>query len=217
VSTSSPKLLLKRPDGTDPFLRQDFVDNWNKIDAAPGIYVCDSTTRPSWASAQAGRMIFLTDWKQLQYWDGSSWNNERTAVPFFAGGAIFDATVGKNATPVYNIVNITTPRPATLAIMMSATVSCDSRFTQDVYFRANVDGGDLLLGGYSDAIRFTGKSDDSSADMKMTVTALAQATVTAGSHSLKGKFTIGTYNTSVIIRGIKTLAFLGTYNSSQVL
>jgi hypothetical protein len=208
---------LKRNDGTDPFLRQDFVDNWNKLDAAPGVHICDSTTRPTWGSSQAGRLIWLTDWKQFQFWDGSAWNNPRQSVPFFAGGAIFDATVGKNATPLYNVVNFTTPQPTTLAIMMSTTVSCDSRFTQDVYFRINVDGGDLLLGAYSDALRFTGKSDDTSADMKLTVTALAQTTVTAGSHSLKGKFTIGTYNTSVVIRGIKTLALLGTYNSSQVL
>jgi hypothetical protein len=217
VSTNSPRLLLKRPDGTDPFLRQDFVDNYNKIDAAPGVHICTSDTRPVWGSAQAGRMIFMTDYKQLQYWDGAAWNDERTAAPVFAGGAIFDATIGKNATPTYNIVNFTTPRPCTLAIFMNATFSCDSQHSQDVYMRCNFDNADLLLGGYSDAIRFTGNSSDTSADMKMTVPAMAVVNCAKGSHSIKAKFTIGSYNTSVILRGVKTIGMIGLYASSQSL
>lgn len=217
MSTLSPKMSLKRPDGTDPFLRQDFVDNWNKLDAAPGVYICTSSTRPTWGSAQAGRMIFMTDWKQLQYWDGSSWVNPRASVPFFAGGTLLDATVGRNAAPIYNVVNINTPQPTTLAIIMSTTIICDGQHTQSASLRINVDGSDILLGGYSDGLRFTGNTGDTTSDTTQTVTAIAQAAITAGAHSLKGKVIVGGYNTSVTIRGIKTLAFLGTYNSSQVL
>lgn len=217
MSTLTPKIGLKRPDGTDPFLRQDFVDNYNKLDAAPGVYICDSTTLPVWGTAMAGRLVWLTDYKQLRFWDGSAWQDERTAVPLFAGGAVFDQTVGKNATPTYNIVNFTTPRPCTLAIFMTLTVSCDSQHTQDVYFRVNFDNSDQLLGAYSDAIRFTGNSSDTSADMKMTCPAMAVVNCTKGSHSIKGKVVVGSYNTSVIVRGIKTIGMIGLYSSSNSL
>jgi hypothetical protein len=88
MSSLTPRLSLKRPDDTDPFLTQDFVDNYNKLDAAPGVHICTSTTRPSWSGAQAGRAIFLTDWKCFQWWSGSSWQDERAATGLFAGGAI---------------------------------------------------------------------------------------------------------------------------------
>jgi hypothetical protein len=217
VSTLTPKIGLKRPDGTDPFLRNDFVTNWNALDATPGVYICDSTTKPVWGTAQAGRMIFMTDYKQVQYWDGTTWNDERTAVPMFAGGAVFDATIGKSATPTYNIVTFTTPRPCTLAVFMQATISCDSQHTQDIYFRINFDNTDVLLGAYSDAIRFTGNSSDTSADAKMTVPAMAVINCTKGTHSLKGKVIVGAYNTSVTVRGIKTIGLIGLYASSNSL
>lgn len=217
MSTLSPRMSLKRPDGTDPFLTQDFVDNWNKIDAAPGVHVCTSTTKPSWASAQAGRTIFLTDWKCFQYWDGSAWQNERAAAGMFGGGAVFNATLGKNATATYNLLNFTTPRTCNLAVMMSMTVSCDSRYTQDVYGSVVYDGGTVLLGAYSDALRFTGNSGDTSADMKLTLPMLAIVSVSAGAHTLGGKISTGSYNTSVILRGMKTISILGVYASNQIL
>jgi hypothetical protein len=217
MSTLGPRLTLKRPDDTDPFLTQDFVDNYNKLDAAPGIHVCTSTTKPSWASAQAGRMIFMTDWKCLQYWDGSAWQNERAATGLFAGGAIFDATLSKNSVTTYNIISFTTPRSCSLAVFMNATLSCDSRFTQDIYGRVVYDGGDVLLGAYSDAMRFTGNSSDTSADMKLTMPIVAIVNVSAGAHTLGTKITVGSYNTSVVLRGIKSVAVLGVYASNQIL
>ena len=217
MSTLTPRYGLKRPDDTDPFLTQDFVDNYNKLDAAPGAHICTSTTRPTWGSAQAGRTVFLTDYKCFQYWDGSAWQNERAATGLFAGGAVFDATLSKNAVVTYNLLNFTTPRPASVAVFMSMTVSCDARFVQDVYGRIVYDGGDVLLGNYSDAMRFAGKSDDTSADTKNTMTMLGVVNVSAGAHTLGGKLTIGTHNTSVILRGMKTIAVLGVYASNQVL
>lgn len=217
MSTQTPKIGLKRPDGTDPFLRTDFVNNYNLLDQSPGVYICDSTTLPVWGSAQAGRMVFLTDYKQLRYWDGAAWQDERTAVPMFAAGAIFDATIGKNTTPTYSVCTFTTSRPCTLAIFMNATVSCDSQHTQDFYLRVNFDNSDLLLGAYSDGMRFTGNSGDTSSDMKLTIPAMAVVNVTKGTHSIKGKIITGTYNTSVILRGIKTIGLIGLYASSNSL
>lgn len=217
MSTLSPRLNLKRPDDSDPFLTQDFVDNYNKLDAAPGAHICTSTTRPSWGSSQAGRTIFVTDWKCFQFWDGSAWQDERAAAGLFAGGAIFDATLSKDATAIYTLINFTTPRPATIAVMMNMTVGCDARFTQTIFGRVVLDGGDLLLGGYSDAMRFTGNSGDAAATTQMTLPMIAIANVSAGAHTLGGKITVGSYNTSVVLRGMKTVAVLGTYASNQIL
>jgi len=218
MSTLSPRLSLKRPDDTDPFITQDFVDNYNKLDAAPGVHICTSGTRPAWGSSQAGRTIFLTDHKCFQYWDGSAWQSERAATGLFAGGAIFDATLNKNSVATYNLLNFTTPRPCTLAIVSSMTASCDSRLTQSVTGRIVYDGGDVLLGGYSDVIRFVGDVQyGGSSDTFLTFTMIGIVNVTAGAHTLGNKVIVGSYNTSIVLRGIKTIGVMGVYASNQIL
>lgn len=217
MSTLSPRLGLKRPDDTDPFVTQDFVDNYNILDAAPGIHVCTSTTRPTWGSGQAGRVIFVTDWKQLQYWSGSAWQDERTATGMFASGAVFDATVAKSTNATYNLINLTSPRPASLAIMLSLTVTCDVRFSQNITASILYDSTDVLLGGYADAMRFTGNTAESSADAQQSVTMLGLVPMTAGSHTIGGRVSVGNYNTSVVVRGLKAVAVMGTYASNQIL
>lgn len=218
MATFTPKLNLKRNDGTDPFLRQDFVDNYNKLDAAPGVYVTTSDLLPTWSANQAGRLVFLTDLKQLKFWDGSSFQDERTAVPIYAGAAIFDTAIAKSSAPIYNMVNITVPRPCTLAIWMNMTVSADANKTQYFSLRINFDGADLLMGGYSDAGRMIGDSSQSSGtDQSTTLPALATVTASKGTHSIKAKVSTGTYNTSVTLRGIKTIAAVSLYSASQSL
>ncbi len=217
MSTLTPRLSLKRPDGSDPFLTQDFVDNYNKLDAAPGAHICTAATRPSWGAAQAGRTIFITDWKCLQYWDGTAWKDERAATGLFAGGATLDATLAKDATATYTLINFTTPRPAYVSITMNMTVNCDPRFTQVITGRIVLDGGDVILGGYPDAMRMTGNPADAAGSTPNTLTMIAVVSVAAGSHSLGGKITVGSYNTSVVLRGMKTVATLGIYSGDNIL
>lgn len=212
------KLGLKSPDGTDPFQRQDFVDNYAKLDASPGVYICDSNTRPStWTSSQAGRQIYVTDWKQFQMWTGTTFINERTAVPCFAGGAVFDASVGKQTTATYTLSTVNTPRPCTLAIIMNITMSVPSESSQFASMRINFDGTDLLMGNYSDAVRFIGNANDPSSDNQQTISALAVVSAAVGSHSIRGKVTTGNWNTTLTVRGLKFLAFMAEYNSSQTM
>ncbi len=217
MSTLTPRMSLKRPDDTDPFLTQDFVDNYNKLDAAPGVHICTSGTRPSWSSAQAGRTIWLTDWKCFQAWTGSAWLDERAATGLFAGGAILDATLSKDSVATYNLITFSTPRPASLAVMMSMTVLCDARFTQTITGKVVFDGGEAILGGYPEATHFKGNSAEASANVSMTLSMIALVQVAAGSHTLGGKIQVGSYNTSVIVRGMKATAILGVYDSSQIL
>lgn len=217
MSTLSPRLGLKRPDDTDPFLTSDFVNNYNIMDASPGTFICTSSTRPAWGSGQAGRTIFLTDWKCFQWWDGSSWQASRDAACLFQGAAVFSASLGKNSTTTYNMVNLTVPRSGTLAISMNMLFNCDARFTQSLTCRVVFDGADILLGGFSDALRFVGDPGDTTATAVVTLTNLAIANVSPGSHIIGGKVIVGGYNTSVTLVGIKTFAILGTYASNQIL
>lgn len=54
----TPRLGLKKPEGTDQFLRQDFLDNYDDLDTSPGHFICTSTTHPTtWGDNQVGRTI----------------------------------------------------------------------------------------------------------------------------------------------------------------
>jgi len=65
-------LRLKRHTTADKYLIQDYTDNWNVLDANPGIFVCTSTTNPTtWTTADLGRMIHETDTGLVWRWDGS--------------------------------------------------------------------------------------------------------------------------------------------------
>lgn len=73
MTTPSPKLQLAVPSQVDPFSTDDLAANWGKIDAAPGSFICTSTTRPVWTSAQAGRKILETNTGLEWWWDGDEW------------------------------------------------------------------------------------------------------------------------------------------------
>ena len=70
---NSPRLQLKRNDGSDPFKRADFLENWDKIDAAPGVHICTSVSRPTWGTAHAGRKILETNTNRELIWTGTAW------------------------------------------------------------------------------------------------------------------------------------------------
>jgi hypothetical protein len=218
MSTLSTKLQLKLNDGSDPFLRSDFTSNWGILDGSPGNYICTSDTKPTWGSGQAGRRIFLTDEKRAQYWDGSAFQEERASTPFFAGGAVFNATISKNSAPLYSVLTFTTGRPCSIMVIMNATMSCDSQHTQSVGLRVNYDGADQLMGAYTDNTRFTGNTSDTTSDAQITTSAIAGvATVSKGAHTIRAKIITGTYNTSVVLNGVKLFVIMGLYNGSQSL
>lgn len=68
----SQRLGLVKPARTDPFVTSDIANNWQKIDDAPGAHICTSTTRPSWGSGQAGRLIMETDSGLVWRWTGTT-------------------------------------------------------------------------------------------------------------------------------------------------
>lgn len=73
MTTPSPRMDLVVPSQADPFVTDDLAANWNKIDRAPGVYPCTSSTRPAWNAAKAGRTIFETDTGLEWWWTGGGW------------------------------------------------------------------------------------------------------------------------------------------------
>lgn len=76
MPTPSPKLGLALPSQPDDFSTADVRANWEKIDAAPGTFICTSTTRPTWGVNQAGRHIYETNTGVTRAWTGSTWRVE---------------------------------------------------------------------------------------------------------------------------------------------
>lgn len=68
----SQRLGLVKPSRTDPFVTSDISNNWQKLDDAPGVHICTSTTRPSWGAAQAGRLIVENNTNLTWRWTGTT-------------------------------------------------------------------------------------------------------------------------------------------------
>lgn len=86
MPTPSPHLGLLVPARSDPFVTADIATNWDTIDAAPGDFICTSTTRPGWGAGQAGMSIYETDSGLEWRWNGSAF--KRTAPVGILGSAI---------------------------------------------------------------------------------------------------------------------------------
>jgi hypothetical protein len=74
LATSTTRLGLTKPDGTDLVDVAVLNTNFDKTDAAAGAFVCTSTTRPS--TPYSGQIIYETDTDQSFVWDSatSTWN-----------------------------------------------------------------------------------------------------------------------------------------------
>jgi hypothetical protein len=218
MATYSTFLSLKLNDGSDSFLLSDFISNWEILDGSPGVFVCTSLTRPSWGSAQAGRTIFMTDYKQVSYWNGSSWQDPRDSAPIFAGGSFLNASMARNTSPVFTILTFTTPRPCAVTIILVATYQCSNQQTQDGYQSVVFDGSAVRLGGYREQVRFNGNSADSGGMAGVTATSIAIIpSAAAGSHTVGIECDIGTYSAPITLIGVKATAMISLYQSGNSL
>lgn len=221
MATYSTFLGLKLNSATDPFLLSDFIGNWTILDGSPGVYVCTSSSRPSWTAAQAGRLIFMTDWKCLSYWSGSAWLDCRDAAPVFSAGVYLSASVAKGTTGSWTIISLTCPRTCALAIAVTGTYLVAANANQDVWQRVLVDGAGSTanqLGGYREQLRFianAGVSDNAG----MTATSLQVVTgITPGTHTIGVAADIGAnYNTPVTAIGFKAIAWIAATGAGNSL
>lgn len=219
MATTSTVLGLKLPGSSDPFLLSDFIGNWGILDASPGVFICTSTNRPNWSTAQAGRLIFMSDLKQLSYWNGSAWSDLRDSVPVFAGGSYINTAMNSGSSPTFNVLTFTTPRPCALAVFMSVTYQCANNKTQDLWQQVSFDGSPTVLGNFRDQIRFVGNSGDSSATAAETCgTICVIPSVTSGQHKLGAFVQVSSnYNSAVTLVGVKVMAFIALYSTGNSL
>jgi hypothetical protein len=219
VATFSNYLGLKLNQSTDPFLLSDFIANWDILDASPGTYICTSTTRPSWSAGQAGRLIFMTDLKQTSYWNGTSWQDLRDSVPVFSQGAFFNTSMSAGSSPQFTVCTFTTPRPCSMAIILSGTYQCSNQQNQDAYQSIIYDGAKQNLGSFREQIRFAGNKTDSGAPAGLNVCSLTVVpTVTAGTHHIGLQVDMSSdYSNAITLAGAKVIGLIGLYSSGNSL
>lgn len=221
MATFSTYLGLKLNGASDPFLLSDFIANWTILDGAPGVFICTSSSRPAWTAAQGGRLIFMTDYECLSFWNGTAWLDCRDAVPMFASGTYLNANVAHNTTASYTVVNLTCPRTCSLAIAITGTYLCAANSSQDVWQRVLVDGvGSTAnqLGGYREQLRFTATAG-LAGNAGMCATSLQVVTgITAGAHTIGLGVNAGNVGTAPInVQGIKAMAWIAATNPGNSL
>lgn len=218
MATFSTMLGLKLNAQSDPFQLSDFVSNWGIIDASPGTYICTSTSRPAWNASQAGRLIFMTDLKQMSYWTGTAWADLRDSAPVFAGGTYLGTSVNPGAQPIFNILTFTTPRPSALAIWAEATYNYPNNKTQDAFQSVIFDGAGAGIGSYREQVRFAGNSGDSGSPTGINALSMAVVpSVNPGQHTIGVKMQNGSYPVAITLVGVKIMAMIATYASNNVL
>jgi hypothetical protein len=217
VATYSTVLGLKLNQLSDPFELSDFVANWDILDASPGTFICTSVSRPSWGTDQAGRLIFMTDLKQLSYWTGTAWADLRDSVPTFAGGAYMSVTCNPGSSGTFNILTFTTPRPSSMAIFASATYNYPNNKTQDVYQSVMFDGVQQYL-GYREQMRMFGIPGDTGAAAGQNCASFAQIpSLSAGQHKIGMQVQVGASNTPITLIGVKVIAMISLYANGNSL
>jgi hypothetical protein len=219
VATFSTILGLKLNDPTDPFQLSDFTANWELLDASPGIYICSSTTRPNWGPNQAGRFIFMNDLKCTSYWDGTGWNDELQAAPLFANGHYLNQSCGQGSTTNINTLTFTTSRPSAIAVFMIGIYNWVNTLDQDWWQSIMFDGVKQIMGNFREQGRAAGDRTDNGHTAGMDIPSMALIpSVAAGSHTIGIEVEVGpNYTTPITLIGVKTLAFVATFNSGNVL
>jgi hypothetical protein len=74
MGTLTTRLKLFKPANTDAVdVDVDLDQNYDKIDAAAGLTICTSSTRPSGGSLYSGLTIYETDTNLVYCYDGATW------------------------------------------------------------------------------------------------------------------------------------------------
>lgn len=159
MTDTSARLGLVLPTQVDPFNTEDIYNNWNKIDGAPGSYICTSTTRPTtWGAGQAGRKIIETDTGLEWRWDGTAFKRmaglgllKKNDGTFAIGERTTNAgpTSSVTYTSMVAVTNVVVPdgnRPLeiTASWLEAANTGSDTRWLYGI-FQSNVSNSGPLL------------------------------------------------------------------------
>jgi hypothetical protein len=216
LATYSSYLGLKLNAPTDPFQLSDFVANWGILDASPGVFICTSASRPAWVATQAGRMIFMTDLKQLSWFDGAAWNDLRDSAPVFMAGSNIEVSISAGASPTYPVCSFVTPRPCALAIWVTGTYTVNPNQQQELIQNITLDGVNVSQGGYNDRTLMAGTTSQN--DYRTVPSITVVASVTSGSHIIGINPQVQA-NTSapIFIKGARAMGMIALYSNSNSL
>ena len=190
MATFTPRMQLKRPDGSDPFARQDFVDNYNKIDQAPGRHICTSSSRPSWGPAQAGRTITETDTRAEYFWSGTAWQPLLSAVTEWTNTITPWGLQGAYTRTHYPIMTITTSRPGNLLFMMNAGAWCSDVGNSEAYMTGSptLNGATVSEGASTCYFQWGGANNDNWVDSFKVSSFFTAIGVQAGTYQIGSSF-----------------------------
>ena len=122
MSGTTTRLGLKTPADPDPFLTIDFVNNLQTIESYPGVFVCTSTTKPSWAAAQAGQLIYCTDTRNLLAWSGSAWFDPLVAPSAWNLSAGISSSISSGASGSWSLGSFSSTRAGTALVLSTVFV-----------------------------------------------------------------------------------------------
>lgn len=217
MATFSNYLALKLNAPTDPFLLSDFITNWNILDASPGVFICTSATRPAYNASQTGRLIFLTDLKKLEWWNGTSFQADALyAPPVFHGGAALNTNMARGSSPTFTCLNYTISRPCSVAIILTAEYAIGARTYQELFQSIHQDGLPIAT-GFREHVIVSAENIAHTAYYAVTSVA-AISSVAAGSHTVGGLVQVqSTTSASVTLDGMKAVVIASNYTLSNSL
>ena len=196
MSSTTPRLGLINPDGTDLFQRSDFVSNHNKLDQYPGTFVCTSQTRPVWGANQAGQSIFETDTRRQLWWDGSVWHDTSSSPPAWIFGFQpgYEIEFSPSQDMNFTMGTINVRRAGSLALI--GVINAEQNAFDSFQLRANLTVDGVYAGAYYNTPNGTYLNDgmDSSQwhtygpfaywDDYRVITIIGMKSVTAGNHNI---------------------------------
>lgn len=144
MSGSTPRLGLKTPVDSDPFLTVDFDNNYQLLDSYPGVFVCTSVTLPSWTTAQAGMPVFCTDTRTLLTWSGTAWQEPLVAPSAWNLFTSIATSVSSGSTTSFSLGSIASTRAGEALIVVQLNVQpFQSLYAVNLSFQPVVNGGTL--------------------------------------------------------------------------
>jgi hypothetical protein len=179
------RLKLKKPAGSDDFKRIDINANWDILEAAPGLFICTSTTRPTWLAAQAGMTIIETDTKRIYEWDGAAWVRLFPQVSRFATGSGNTTLANGSMTPLPGLSITVNPTVDTkYFITASVSIATHAGASVDAYLFLDTTVQARSIHTYLSPATSSFFSTDSTVEMDGTYYQQWEITVPAGTHTL---------------------------------
>lgn len=187
MSTISQRMGLKIPDGSDPFVRTDFVQNLNTLDKYTGDWICTSTTRPTWGAGQAGMKILETDTRRTMMWTGTTWREMLYGPAVWTGSMRPQVILGTFTMVTYVVGTFTVNRPGSLLGITTTEHAMPCRGNMNAQTRVMIDGSDANIDpghGEFTSTNFPNTSTFGTQRWYDTVCSLGVRNISAGTHSI---------------------------------